>query len=97
MRFCLVGDWGIGIYFAQNASYYAESFSEENEKIFLANVLVGESCCCTSDENLRLPPVKPQSISDLNLIRKDMILYQEKKMMKQFISSMLMEGHIHRI
>lgn len=61
-RCCSKGLWGIGTYFAVNASYSnAYSYKpagQAHREILLALVLTGDSYRCTRDESLRRPPVK---------------------------------------
>jgi hypothetical protein len=64
--------WGEGIYFAQTPDYccnenYCHRFLEEKkekQKIFLANIILGESFITSDqDESLRLPPLKKNNNS----------------------------------
>ena len=64
MRFCTKGMWGLGNYFAVNASYshhYAHRVSGEKRQMFLTRVITGESCPCESNSSLRMPPTKPSA------------------------------------
>ncbi|EFC42255.1 poly ADP-ribose polymerase family, member 14-like protein [Naegleria gruberi] len=65
MRFSNTGMWGIGCYFAVNASYsngYAFPVPGTNyRKFFLAEVLTGDFHSCSSNSNIRIPPLKPNS------------------------------------
>ena len=64
MRFCSKGMWGVGNYFAVNASYshsYAHRVSGEKHQMFLTRVITGESCSCESNSSLRIPPKKPSA------------------------------------
>ena len=61
MRYSSEGMWGQANYFAEKASYsnaYAYELSDGCREILLAKVLTGDSCKCTSDKRLRLPPLK---------------------------------------
>jgi len=61
MRFCSSGLWGIGTYFAVNASYsnnYAHKLSNGVKQFFLTDVCVGEPIKLAQDGTLRLPPLK---------------------------------------
>eukprot|EP01091_Cochliopodium_minus_P006377 TRINITY_DN1626_c0_g1_i1.p1 TRINITY_DN1626_c0_g1~~TRINITY_DN1626_c0_g1_i1.p1 ORF type:complete len:848 (-),score=282.41 TRINITY_DN1626_c0_g1_i1:26-2533(-) len=65
MRFCNQGMWGIGTYFAQNASYSMKYSSKNNNghsQMFLSSVLVGEYFTCPSNDSLRMPPKKQGNI-----------------------------------
>ncbi|CAF3966394.1 unnamed protein product [Rotaria sordida] len=68
MRFCTSGMWGIGTYFAKNASYscsrYAYQLPNGKQQVFLAQVLTGDVYHCNSDKSLRLPP-KSKTVSGL--------------------------------
>lgn len=61
-RYCLKGKWGIGTYFAVNASYSnSYSYKPQNKgyrQMLMANVLTGESCRCAPDDTLRRPPTR---------------------------------------
>jgi O-acetyl-ADP-ribose deacetylase (regulator of RNase III) len=65
MRFSTSGMWGIGSYFAQNASYsctgYAHQLSNGKRQVFLAHVLTGDVHDCPSNQSLRMPPKKTDS------------------------------------
>ena len=69
MTFCTSGSWGIGTYFAQNASYscssYAFELSSGKRQVFLAQVLTGDVYNSPSDSSLRRPPKKNESVSGL--------------------------------
>ena len=61
-RHCIKGLWGVGTYFAMNASY-SNSYSykppgQGQKEMLAAWVLTGESYRCEPDEKLRRPPVK---------------------------------------
>ncbi|CAF4560635.1 unnamed protein product [Rotaria socialis] len=66
MTFCESGMWGIGTYFAQNASYscdlYAHLLSNGKRQVFLAQVLTGHVYDCQYDRTLRRPPKKNENI-----------------------------------
>ncbi|CAF1570195.1 unnamed protein product, partial [Adineta steineri] len=61
--------WGIGIYFAKNASYscgsYAYTLPNGKKQVFLAQVLTGDVHDCKSDTSLRRPPKKNEKVSNL--------------------------------
>ena len=64
MRFCNAGMWGIGNYFAVNASYsnnYAHRLSDGTKQMFLAKVLTGDSIQLQPTKSLRMPPEKNSS------------------------------------
>ena len=64
MRFSNAGMWGMGNYFAVNASYsdgYAHHLSDGTWQMFLAKVLTGHSITLESDSTLRMPPIKEPS------------------------------------
>ena len=64
MRFSNAGMWGMGNYFAVNASYsdgYAHNLSDGTRQMFLAKVLTGHSITLESDSTLRMPPIKEPS------------------------------------
>jgi hypothetical protein len=69
MTFSTSGMWGIGTYFAKNASYscsgYQYQLSNGKHQVFLAQVLTGDVYDCKSDPSLRRPPKKNESISNL--------------------------------
>ena len=60
------GMWGMGVYFAVNASYSHAGFSyltsDRKNQMIVARVLTGETCWCKPDSSLKLPPVKPISL-----------------------------------
>ena len=61
MRFSAQGMWGMGNYFAVNASYshdYAHTLARGYLQIFLVRVVVGASYNCPSNRSLRMPPEK---------------------------------------
>lgn len=65
MRFSNKGYFGIGIYFSETAKYsnngyyYQGDSADNTRQLFLAKLLVGETCeLPTKDEELRLPPIK---------------------------------------
>ncbi|CAF0794011.1 unnamed protein product [Adineta steineri] len=66
---CIEGLWGIGIYFAKNASYscggYAYTLPNRKKQVFLAQVLTGDVLDCKCDTSLRRPPKKNDKISNL--------------------------------
>ena len=75
MRYSNAGLWGIGIYFAVNASYsdkYAHSLPNGMKQMFLAKVLTGNSKELPSRRDLRLPPVKEKSLKGV-VIRYDTV------------------------
>ena len=60
-RFAGKGLWGEGAYFAVNSQYsdaYAHVLTDGKRQIFLASVLTGESCSCSENRSLKMPPVK---------------------------------------
>ena len=63
------GMWGIGTYFAKNASYSCGSYSYQmpngKRQVFLAQVLTGDVHDCQSDSKLRRPPKKNEAVSGL--------------------------------
>jgi len=69
MTYSTSGMWGIGTYFAQNASYsctsYAYSLPNGKRQVFFAQVLTGDVHDCPSDGSLRRPPKKNESTSGL--------------------------------
>ncbi|CAF1170949.1 unnamed protein product [Adineta steineri] len=69
MTFSSDGLWGIGIYFAKNASYscgsYAYTLPNGKKQVFLAQVLTGDVYDCKSDTSLRRPPKKNEKASTL--------------------------------
>ncbi|CAF2647112.1 unnamed protein product [Rotaria sp. Silwood2] len=69
MTYSTSGLWGIGTYFAKNASYscenYAHQLSNGKRQVFLAQVLTGAVYDCKSDQNLRRPPKKNETKSGL--------------------------------
>ena len=59
MNFSPGGMWGIGNYFAVNASYsdnYSHTTADKTKQMFLARVLVGNTIKCQPDSKLRMPP-----------------------------------------
>ena len=64
-RFSRPGMWGYGSYFAANASYsanyYAYKTSTGDKKIFLAQVLIGESIDVPPSSSLKMPPLKSKT------------------------------------
>lgn len=62
IRFSQKGMWGIGIYFAVNASYskngYAHNNNDGSKCIFYCRVLLGDVIQLQSDNSLRIPPLK---------------------------------------
>jgi len=55
--------WGRGLYFAQDSIYthnYSYKTSENTRKVFLAEVIVGDSIHLEADSNLRQPPLKDE-------------------------------------
>ncbi len=61
-RYCTKGLWGVGTYFAMDASY-SSSYSykppgQGQKEMLAAWVLTGESYRCEPDEKLRRPPAK---------------------------------------
>ncbi|CAF1335398.1 unnamed protein product [Didymodactylos carnosus] len=69
ITFSTSGMWGIGVYFAKNASYscpsYAHKLSNGKCQAFLAQFLTGDVYDCPSNPKLRRPPKKIESISGL--------------------------------
>ena len=69
MSFCKQGMWGLGTYFAKNASYscggYSHQLSDGKRQVFLAQVLTGDVYECPSDSTLRRTPKKNASVSGL--------------------------------
>ncbi|CAF1222657.1 unnamed protein product [Adineta steineri] len=69
MTFTSSGLWGIGIYFAKNASYscgsYVYTLPNGKKQVFLAQVLTGDVHDCKSDTSLRRPPKKNEKVSNL--------------------------------
>lgn len=69
MRFSTNGLWGIGSYFAKNASYSCRNYSYElpdgKRQVFVAYVLVGDTCDygTKNDPALRMPPKKDPKLS----------------------------------
>lgn len=54
--------WGMGLYFAEKASYsnaYAFRTAQGQKSILLAKLLAGEEVHLQSDSTLRMPPDKP--------------------------------------
>ena len=69
MQFAAEGYWGRGTYFAEKACYshhYASSPNATTKQMFLAEVIVGDSCFCRPDRSLLVPPIKKEK-SDLGL------------------------------
>ena len=61
MRYSNQGMWGVGIYFAENASYsngYAYDNRDGSKSFFYAKVAIGQSVPLPSDNKLRVPPLK---------------------------------------
>lgn len=69
MTYSTSGMWGIGTYFAYNASYscgsYAYRLPNGQQQVFFAQVLTGEAYDCPSDGSLRRPPKKNEGSSGL--------------------------------
>ncbi|CAF3954733.1 unnamed protein product, partial [Rotaria magnacalcarata] len=69
LTFSTSGMWGIGTYFAENASYSCGSYAHElpngKRQVFLAQVLTGDVHDCPSDSTLRRPPKKSKTTSGL--------------------------------
>ncbi|CAF4499155.1 unnamed protein product [Rotaria socialis] len=69
MTYSTSGMWGIGTYFARNASYscgsYAHQLPDGKRQVFLAQVLTGDVYDCKSDSTLRRPPKKNEAKSGL--------------------------------
>jgi hypothetical protein len=66
LRFCNAGMWGVGTYFAVNASYsngYSYALGD-TKQMFLARVAVGDSIKLKSDSTLRMPPLKQNSTKE---------------------------------
>ena len=61
MRYSAQGMWGHANYFAEDARYsnnYAYSKPDGSKEMFVAKVLTGDSHECSSDNTLRMPPLK---------------------------------------
>ncbi|CAF0810911.1 unnamed protein product [Adineta steineri] len=69
MTFSTSGMWGIGTYFAKNASYSCNSYYSElpdgKRQVFLAQVLTGDVYNCKSDSTMRRAPKKNEGVSGL--------------------------------
>ena len=68
MRFSAQGMWGMGNYFAVNASYshaYAHPLASGYRQMFLVKVVVGESYDCPSNSSLRMPPEKQSKTTSM--------------------------------
>ena len=68
MRCSRTGMWGMGNYFAVNASYsddYAHHLSDGTRQMILAKVLTGHSITLEPDNTLRKPPVKESSVQGI--------------------------------
>ena len=68
MRFSAQGMWGMGNYFAVNASYshaYAHISASGYRQIFLVKVVVGASYDCPSNPSLRMPPEKQSKTTSM--------------------------------
>ena len=66
MRYSSAGLWGLANYFAVKASYsdlYAYTRPDGYKEMFMVKVLTGDSCDLLSNKELRMPPVKPVSVS----------------------------------
>ncbi|CAF4845211.1 unnamed protein product [Rotaria sp. Silwood1] len=67
MTYSTSGMWGIGTYFAKNASYsggsYAYQLPNGKRQVFLAQVLTGDVYDCQKDPSLRRPPKKNETVS----------------------------------
>jgi hypothetical protein len=52
--------WGMGIYFAENASYCLNNCYDENgnKVLLLVRVILGECECLPPDQTLKSPPKK---------------------------------------
>ena len=53
--------WGVGIYFAENASYsngYAYNNGDGSSSFFYAKVAIGQSIQVPSQNTLKMPPLK---------------------------------------
>ena len=65
-RFSRQGAWGLGTYFAVNASY-SHGYAHVNgavRQMILASVLTGDSYCSRPNQTLRTPPVKAYESED---------------------------------
>ena len=67
MRFSAKEMWGMGNYFAVNASYsHAYAYSTGGAyQMFLVKVLVGATFDCPSNSTLRMPPEKPSKTTSM--------------------------------
>ena len=68
MRFSAQGMWGMGNYFAVNASYshiYAHPMASGYRQMFLVKVVVGASYDCPSNSSLRMPPEKQSKTTSM--------------------------------
>ncbi|CAF4933386.1 unnamed protein product [Rotaria sp. Silwood1] len=69
MTYSTSGMWGIGTYFAKNASYSCNGYDYKlpngKRQVFLAQVLTGDIYDCKSDSTLRRPPKKNETKSGL--------------------------------
>ena len=68
MRFSAQGMWGMGNYFAVNASYshtYAHPMATGYRQMFLVKVVVGASYDCPSNSSLRMPPEKQSKTTSM--------------------------------
>ena len=68
MRFSAQGMWGMGNYFAVNASYshaYAHPMASGYRQMFLVRVVVGASYDCPSNRSLRMPPEKQSKTTSM--------------------------------
>ncbi|CAF2647099.1 unnamed protein product [Rotaria sp. Silwood2] len=65
MTYSTSGMWGIGTYFAKNASYSCNGYDYKlpngKRQVFLAQVLTGDVHDCKSDPSLRRPPKKNET------------------------------------
>ena len=72
-RYSREGLWGQANYFAVNASYsdaYAHPLNDlqyDSREVILAKVLTGDSCECSQDRKLRMPPLKTSHDKETNL------------------------------
>ena len=65
-RFCNSGSWGLGSYFARDASYsngYAYRQGDGTLTMFSSLVLEGEAYKCSGNSSLKMPPLKQNSTS----------------------------------
>ncbi len=67
MKFSNQGMWGLGLYFAESASYsydYASANADGSRSFFYARVALGENIDMPSSTAYRMPPEKPNQNQD---------------------------------